>query len=139
MVRKISIIVTLAFSFFLPITAQAKPYARECRFKSDELTITDYQCDVLYEGSLDAQYGGRRTFVPRKATITWFDGVKTQITFKEILEFNGGAKFGIAIVDDYTYQFVAFGTGGYSFSRTDPKTGKERTIFISKWTGRFKQ
>jgi hypothetical protein len=138
MLRKISIIVTLAVGFFLPISVQAKPYEPECRFKSDKQTITDNHCDVLYEGSLDAQYGGRRTLVPQKATITWSDGVATKITFKEILEFNGSARSGTAIVDGYTYQFVGFGTGGYSFSRIDPKTAEEKTISTNKWTGRFK-
>jgi hypothetical protein len=139
MLRKISIIGTLAFGFFLPISAQAKPYEPECRFKSDKQAITDNQCDVLYEGSLDAQYGGRRTLVPKKATITWFDGVETKITFKEILEFNGSARSGTAVIDDYTYQFIGFGSGGYSFSRIDPKTAEEKTISINKWTGHFKQ
>jgi hypothetical protein len=41
-------------------------------------------------------------------------------------------------VDGYTYQFVGFGTGGYSFSRIDPKTAEEKTISTNKWTGRFK-
>jgi hypothetical protein len=135
-ILNISIVSILGFS--LPSTAQAKPNGPECRFKSDKQTMADEQCDVLYEGSLDAQYGGLRTFVPKKATITWFDGVKTKITFKEILEFNGTARSGTAIVDDYTYQFIAFGTGGYSFSRIDPKTAEEKTISISRWTGRFK-
>jgi hypothetical protein len=133
-----SIVSILILGFSLPSTAQAKPNGPECRFKSDKQTMTDEQCDVLYEGSLDAQYGGRRTFVPKKATITWFDGVKTKITFKEILEFKGSARYGTAIVDNYTYQFIAFGTGGYSFSRIDPKTAEEKIISINKWTGRFK-
>jgi hypothetical protein len=137
-ILEISIISTLMLGFYLPNTAQAKPNGPECRFKTDKQTITDDQCDVLYEGSLDAQYGGRRTFVPQKATITWFDGVKTKITFKEILKFNGTARSGTAIVDNYTYQFIAFGTGGYSFKRIDPKTSEEKSISVSKWTGRFK-
>jgi hypothetical protein len=138
-ILKISIVSTLVLGFSLPTTAQAKPNSPECRFKSDKQTITDNQCDALYEGSLDAQYGGRRTLVPKKATVTWSDGVKTNIMFKEILEFKGAARYGTAIVDGYTYQFIGFGSGGYSFSRIDPKTAKEKTISINKWTGRFKQ
>ncbi|WP_431628785.1 hypothetical protein [Alkalinema pantanalense] len=137
MLRIFLAVSVLAASLTFSAIAQAKPYGAECRFESDNQTINDDKCDVVFEGSLDEQYG-TRTFVPQKATITWFDGVKTQITFQEITEFNNGVRSGTALIDGYSYEFVAFGSGGYGFKRYDPETGKTRSIQLSKWTGRYK-
>jgi hypothetical protein len=140
MKKAISAIATLILlnSIAQPKAVQANPNGPECRFSSKAQKITDNQCEVIFEGSLDAKYGGQRTFIPQKATITWADGVKTDIIFKEILSRQGSAKTGTATVDGYTYQFTAFGTGGFAFERFDPQTSENKTISLSKWTGSYK-
>jgi hypothetical protein len=133
MLKAIALSGLILLSFSSVAVAEVVPNCRYVPAVTD--VVDDPKCSVKIEGSLDKEYKGNRTFVPKTMTIRWSDGATTRVEFKSIFEISGGVVSGAASVDGHIHRFMRSGDGkGFVFDSVDANlnTKKFSVSFANK-------